>query len=224
MIIWLTLSAVASFVSATPLNRFSPASHPDFVKKHVHAQVPQGWEMLNVPLEDHHTISLQIGLKQANFDGLVKELYEVSDPAHPNYGKHLSQAWVIIHIRSNCTHAALTGANILGKYTVMHNCDLCVFNFSIDRLLYFLSLEFVKPHPDAISAVDEWLAQHRIDVSNAVSRSAALDWVRVTVPISVAERLVDTKYNVFRNKVIRLFFDGPSMRFTQLFHRQLERI
>jgi hypothetical protein len=63
-------------------------------------------------------------------------------------------------------------------------------------------LEFVKPHPDAISAVDEWLAKHGIDVSTAVSRSAALDWVKVTVPVSVAEVLVGAKYNVFRNKVV----------------------
>ena len=65
-------------------------------------------------------------------------------------------------------------------------------------------LEFVKPHPDAISAVNEWLAEHGINVSTAVSRSAALDWVKVTVPVSVAEALVGAKYSVFRNKVVWL--------------------
>ncbi|KAF2198800.1 tripeptidyl-peptidase 1 precursor [Delitschia confertaspora ATCC 74209] len=36
------------------------------------------------------TIRLQIGLKQANQDELVRHLYEVSDPSHSRYGKHLS--------------------------------------------------------------------------------------------------------------------------------------
>jgi tripeptidyl-peptidase I len=69
---------------------------------------------------------------------------------------------------------------------------------------YFPALEFIKPHPDAISAIDGWLAEHGIDISTAVSRSPALDWVKVTVPITLAEILVGAKYNVFRNKVISL--------------------
>ncbi|KAF9512132.1 hypothetical protein BS47DRAFT_1394555 [Hydnum rufescens UP504] len=48
---------------------------------------------------------------------------------------------------------------------------------------------------------DGWLTEHGIDISTAVSRSAALDWLKVTVPISLAEILVGAKYNVFRNKV-----------------------
>jgi tripeptidyl-peptidase I len=90
-VFWMVVATTTTFVSATPV-KGSPVAKRDLVKKHVHAQVPRDWEMLDIPLEDHHTISLQIGLKQANFDGLVKELYEVSDPAHPRYGKHLSQA------------------------------------------------------------------------------------------------------------------------------------
>ena len=87
------VTATATLISATPLKGSSrPDAKRDLVKKHAHVEVPRDWEMLDIPIEDHHTISLQIGLKQANFDGLVKELYEVSDPAHPRYGKHLSQA------------------------------------------------------------------------------------------------------------------------------------
>lgn len=42
-------------------------------------------------LQDH-TVTLRIGLKQASFDKLEKELYEVSDPSHFRYGQHLSHS------------------------------------------------------------------------------------------------------------------------------------
>jgi tripeptidyl-peptidase I len=91
--ILVTVAAAATCIFATPLKGSSRVANRDLVKKHAHVQVPRDWEMLDDHLEGHrHTISLQIGLKQANFDGLVKVLYEVSDPAHPRYGKHLSQA------------------------------------------------------------------------------------------------------------------------------------
>ena len=46
--------------------------------------------------------------------------------------------------------------------------------------------------------VDEWLADHGID-SASVSRSAAGDWISCKVPVSKAETMLGTKYNVFRN-------------------------
>ena len=81
-----------TLASATPFKQPSPVAKHGLVKKHAHGQAPQGWEKLDISLEDHHKISLHIGLKQTNVDGLVNELYDVSDPAGLRYGKHLSQA------------------------------------------------------------------------------------------------------------------------------------
>ncbi|KAI5360665.1 Putative peptidase S8/S53 domain, peptidase S53, activation domain-containing protein [Septoria linicola] len=53
--------------------------------------VPPGWEKTGIPAPDH-TVNLRIGLKQASFDKLEKELYEVSDPNHSRYGQHLSMS------------------------------------------------------------------------------------------------------------------------------------
>lgn len=89
-------SAASISVSAAP----SPSAgtraraRGDLVKKSSHAQIPRDWEEIDTPVRSDHTITLQIGLKQANFDTLVNELYEVSDPKSPRYGKHLSKRCV----------------------------------------------------------------------------------------------------------------------------------
>ncbi|GAM89979.1 hypothetical protein ANO11243_080190 [Dothideomycetidae sp. 11243] len=55
--------------------------------------VPAKWtKLMDAPAS--HTIQLRIGVKQGDFDGLEQHLYEVSDPAHERYGKHLSSTEV----------------------------------------------------------------------------------------------------------------------------------
>lgn len=49
----------------------------------------------------------------------------------------------------------------------------------------------VAPHPDSIKMVDEWLESHGI-VGDALSRTPAQDWVIITVPVSLAEKMLDT--------------------------------
>lgn len=56
---------------------------------------PSAWDQLEALPSPDHLITLQIGLKQHKFEGLVEELYKVSDPEHPSYGKHLSKRCVI---------------------------------------------------------------------------------------------------------------------------------
>ncbi|KAG8698140.1 hypothetical protein FRC09_007404 [Ceratobasidium sp. 395] len=53
------------------------------------AEVPRGWTFHSkAPAE--YPLRLRIALPQSNFDQLERELYEVSDPNHARYGKHLS--------------------------------------------------------------------------------------------------------------------------------------
>lgn len=51
--------------------------------------------------------------------------------------------------------------------------------------------KLVTPHPESIDAVDEWLRSHGIKDSDFV-RSAAKDWVTLKIPISLAEKMLDT--------------------------------
>ncbi|RDB20087.1 Tripeptidyl-peptidase sed2 [Hypsizygus marmoreus] len=56
----------------------------------------------------------------------------------------------------------------------------------------------VAPHQNSIDAVDEWLASHGIKESELV-RSPAKDWVTLKVPVSLAEKMLDTTYQVWEH-------------------------
>ncbi|KZT68040.1 tripeptidyl peptidase A [Daedalea quercina L-15889] len=54
----------------------------------------------------------------------------------------------------------------------------------------------VAPHPESVQLVDEWLVSHGL-AGDALSRSPAGDWVTVKVPVSLAEKMLDTTYHVW---------------------------
>lgn len=81
------LLALACEALANPLN-----ARKVYTVKDNH-NVPRGWRKAGRAPESH-MLNLKIGLKQSRFDELHKSLYEVSDPAHAQYGKHLSAAEV----------------------------------------------------------------------------------------------------------------------------------
>ncbi|KAG6910783.1 hypothetical protein DXG01_007671 [Tephrocybe rancida] len=56
----------------------------------------------------------------------------------------------------------------------------------------------VAPYQDSIDAVNEWLELHGIQEADLV-RSPAKDWVTITMPVSLAEKMLDTKYNVWKH-------------------------
>ncbi|KAF4619781.1 hypothetical protein D9613_004978 [Agrocybe pediades] len=58
--------------------------------------------------------------------------------------------------------------------------------------------DLVSPHPQSLNAVDEWLAGFGLGEKDLV-RSPAKDWVIITVPVSVAEDMLDTKYHVWEH-------------------------
>ncbi|KAL5533402.1 hypothetical protein ACEPAF_5178 [Sanghuangporus sanghuang] len=67
-----------------------PAYLTEPLVKHAWTQIPQGWEELKTP-PPNHPITLKIGLKQRKMGELIDTLYQVSDPLHTKYGKHLSR-------------------------------------------------------------------------------------------------------------------------------------
>lgn len=56
----------------------------DLLEKHRWVEVPRGWQ-LHGPAPADYAMDMRIGLKQGNMEGLIKELLEVSDPAHVRY-------------------------------------------------------------------------------------------------------------------------------------------
>jgi tripeptidyl-peptidase-1 len=51
--------------------------------------------------------------------------------------------------------------------------------------------DLAAPHPDALLAVDNWLASNGFDVHGLV-RSPSLDWVKVKTSVQKAEELLNT--------------------------------
>jgi tripeptidyl-peptidase-1 len=49
----------------------------------------------------------------------------------------------------------------------------------------------VAPHDESINLVDEWLLSHGLNRNDLV-RSPAKDWVTIRVPVSLAEKMLDT--------------------------------
>ena len=54
----------------------------------------------------------------------------------------------------------------------------------------------VAPHPRSLDAVDVWLACHGISQAD-VTRSPAKDWVVARIPVSLAEKMLDTVRSLF---------------------------
>ncbi|OCH95935.1 tripeptidyl peptidase A [Obba rivulosa] len=57
----------------------------------------------------------------------------------------------------------------------------------------------IAPHPQSIQLVDEWLVSYGL-VQEDLSRSPAQDWVKVKVPVSLAEKMLDTEYHVWTHE------------------------
>jgi tripeptidyl-peptidase-1 len=149
------LSALSALLTAITAVSASPSASrrwTDFAVKDARRDLPSGWKLHSRAPADH-AIDLRIALRQSKVDELVKRLYEVSDPGHADYRKHLTKEQVE---------------------------------------------DLVKPEGASIDAVHSWLDAHGIDISS-LGRSAAGDWLSVTVPVSIAEKMLDTTYNVYQH-------------------------
>nr|VWP02127.1 Eukaryotic translation initiation factor 3 subunit G (eIF3g) (Eukaryotic translation initiation factor 3 RNA-binding subunit) (eIF-3 RNA-binding subunit) (Translation initiation factor eIF3 p33 subunit homolog) (eIF3 p33 homolog) [Ganoderma boninense] len=56
----------------------------------------------------------------------------------------------------------------------------------------------VAPHPDSVDFVESWLEAHGLDATSS-QRSHAGDWITIRVSVAQAERMLGTKYNVYRH-------------------------
>ncbi|KAF9534132.1 tripeptidyl peptidase A [Crepidotus variabilis] len=56
--------------------------------------------------------------------------------------------------------------------------------------------DLVRPHPDSLDAVNEWLYSAGF-AAEEINRSPAHDWVLLTIPVSKAEDILDTTYHIW---------------------------
>ena len=137
--------------------------------KHSWAKIPYGWEYQS-PAPSDHVFELQIGLKQDRIDDLIDNLMEISDPTNLRYVACLY-----------CPHL-LTIKFRYGQYLTKEELH-----------------SFVAPHPASVAAVNFWLQFHNIDPLVSVRRSGSGDWVALRICVDLAEKMLGTKYNVYRH-------------------------
>lgn len=64
--------------------------------------------------------------------------------------------------------------------------------------------KLVKPKDDTLELVHDWLSANGIEASS-LSYTPAKDWITLSLPVRQIERLLDTKYSVFKHE------DGDSL-------------
>jgi tripeptidyl-peptidase-1 len=55
------------------------------------------------------------------------------------------------------------------------------------------------PHPDSLALVEDWLSHHGVDTSTSITHFGGSSWLALDVPVSKAERMLDTTYNTYYN-------------------------
>lgn len=111
-------------------------------------------------------------MKQASFDQLEKELYEVSDPSHSRYGQHLSTS--DIHALTAPTEDALVAVEA------------------------WLQVSLKSHH--TVQAILLTLSQgHGISADN-FHYSPPRDWITIALPVSKVESLLNTEYHEYRHE------------------------
>ncbi|KAJ7098751.1 subtilisin-like protein [Mycena belliarum] len=81
----------------------------------------------------------------------------------------------------------------------------------------------VAPHPTSLALVDEWLVAHGIQESRLV-RSPAKDWVSVTLPIQLAERILGANYYLWQHTSGDVLVRAASYSLPQYLHNTIELI
>ncbi|KAJ6561571.1 subtilisin-like protein [Mycena vulgaris] len=56
----------------------------------------------------------------------------------------------------------------------------------------------VAPRPESVNAVNEWLASHGIQDGD-IGQSPAGDWLTIRIPVALVEKMLDTKYHVWKH-------------------------
>jgi len=135
--------------------------------KHAWPETPAQWTHLG-PAPDSHIIGLRIGIKQANIDSLIEQLYEVSDPAHERYGMHLSKQEVEDLVRPAPESVELV-ENWLEAHGIDFESDECDLQRSPAGDWITVSVPVRKA--EEMLDTEYGVYQHKRDLSNLVVRS-----------------------------------------------------
>ncbi|KAJ7044783.1 tripeptidyl peptidase A [Mycena alexandri] len=83
--------------------------------------------------------------------------------------------------------------------------------------------KFIAPNSTSLAFVDGWLVSYGLQERDLV-RSPAKDWVSVTLPIHVAERMLGTEYYLWRHTSGDVLVRTASYKLPQYLHEHIELV
>ena len=109
----------------------------------------------------------------------------------------------------------------------MQNCECIVSTPSHPRYGQHLTNsevdELVKPSDDTLSLVHDWLFDSGIDRAQ-LSYNRAKDFIKVSLPISEIERLLDTKYSIYEHQDGDRIVRAPEWSLPKHLHDHIDTI
>ena len=83
--------------------------------------------------------------------------------------------------------------------------------------------ELVKPSEDALDEVHNWLESQGVDRAR-LSYTPAKDWINVELPVSDIERLLDTKYSIYKHEDGTHLVRAPAWSLPTHLHKHIDTI
>lgn len=169
-------------------------SRPTYAVKDSH-HVPRKWSRVS-EAPPNSIVKLEIALKQSRFEELEKHLYE-------------GRLRALMPLLDRCLHISPVSDPDHHRYGDHLSPD------EVDEL--------VKPSDESLDLVHEWLLDNGIG-RDKLSYSAAKDWVRVSLPIAHVERLLDTKYSVYKHRDGTHIVRAPTWSLPTHLHKHIDTI
>ncbi|KAI9714851.1 MAG: hypothetical protein M1820_000140 [Bogoriella megaspora] len=82
---------------------------------------------------------------------------------------------------------------------------------------------YSKPTEDASRDVHEWLSDSGIDI-DSLRYSSSGDWIKVSLPVEEVERLLDTKYSVYKHEDGSRLLRTPAYSLPRHLHEHIDTI
>ena len=83
--------------------------------------------------------------------------------------------------------------------------------------------ELIKPYDEALDQVHEWLKDHEIDTSG-LSYTPAKDWINFNLPVSAIERLLETRYSIYKHEDGSHLVRAPEWSLPAHLHKHIDTI
>jgi len=83
--------------------------------------------------------------------------------------------------------------------------------------------ELIKPADDTTNLVHDWLSDNGIDRAS-LSYNKAKDWIKVSLPVSAVERLLNTEYSIFEHEDGDRILRAPTWSLPAHLHEHIETI